>query len=310
MDRAGIVIVTYNSAGHIGRCVESALATGADVVVVDNASSDATVSEATRPGVRILANPDNRGFAAAVNQGIACLNAPYILLLNPDAEIVAGFDALCAACDQPGVAGSSGCLLGTDGRPQTGFMVRRLPTPGALALEALLLNRIWPENPINRRFRALDLDYRAAMDVEQPAGAFLMIRRDAWQRLGGFDEGYFPLWFEDVDFCRRAADAGYRFRYEPRAVAKHAGGHSIPAISMQMRPLYWYRSLLRYTALHFRRWEHRCVCAAVAAGSAMRMLVAVVSGRTLRPVTVYGRVVRLACRMMASAARSKAVEAI
>jgi GT2 family glycosyltransferase len=256
------------------------------------------LSKAARPNVQIIANRENRGFAAAVNQGFACIAAPYVLLLNPDAEIVGGFDALCRACELPDIAGSTGCLLGRDGLPQVGFMVRRLPTATSLALEALLLNRVWPGNPVNRRFRALDLDYGSAMDVEQPAGAFLMVRRDVWSKLGGFDEQYHPLWFEDVDFCRRAVDAGYRFRYIPEAVAKHTGGHSIPGIPMQMKPLYWYRSLLRYSALHFRRPLRDYVCASVIAGSAVRMLVAVLLERSFRPIAAYSKVVRLAGRML------------
>ncbi len=83
------------------------------------------------------------------------------------------------------------------------------------------LNRLWPGNPVNRRYRCLDLDLEAAADVEQPAGAFLLIRRDAWQALGGFDEGFHPIWFEDVDFLKRARDAGYRRAL--RSVARWRG---------------------------------------------------------------------------------------
>src|SRR5262245_46737796 len=209
MGDIGIVIVTYNSVPHIGPCLDAAKVTGADIVVVDNASSDDTTNEVTRRGVRLLANVSNRGFAAAVNQGITALDRKYILLLNPDAVIAGGLDALRRACELPGAAGAGGLLLGGDGRPQVGFMVRGLPTVPALALEALLLNRVWPNNPINRKYRGLDADYSALSKVEQPAGAFLMVRRDVWEELRGLDEGFYPLWFEDVDFCRRAVNAGF-----------------------------------------------------------------------------------------------------
>ena len=126
-------------------------------------------------------------------------------------------------------------------------MVRRFPTPAALILEALLLNRVWPNNPVNRRYRALDLKIDAPAPVEQPAGAFLMVRRAVWEELGGFDEGFYPLWFEDVDFCRRAANRGYLLYYVPAAVAKHTGAHSIPQLTVEMRRFYWYGSLLRFT---------------------------------------------------------------
>ncbi len=165
---------------------------GSEVVVVDNASSDGTVAEVRNRGVRLVANPTNRGFAAAVNQGFSALETRYVLLLNPDAELLGGLKDLCAACDLPGSAGAGGKLLDAQDRPQIGFMVRQLPTPLILTLEALLLNRILPNNPVNRRYRGLQLNYNVRIPVEQPAGAFLMVRRAVWQELGGFDESFFP----------------------------------------------------------------------------------------------------------------------
>jgi GT2 family glycosyltransferase len=294
MTRAGIVIVTYNSARVIGKCLDRALKTGADIVVVDNASSDHTPYEVTRRSVRLIANRENRGFAAAVNQGIRALDTPFILLLNPDAVLCTGIDDLIRACELPGSAGAGGKLIDPDGRPQAGFFARDLPSPAALIFEALLLNRIWPRNPINRRYRRLDLDDSQFQSVEQPAGALLMIRRDVWERLGGFDPRFNPLWFEDVDFCKRAKEAGYTFYYSPKTEAQHDGAHSLSSISLGQRQLYWYGSLLTYSAAHFTAGRHRTVCAAVAAGAALRMLFGCVARRSLAPFKVYGKVVALA----------------
>src|SRR5438445_2602272 len=146
MSCIGIVIVTYNSESEIGACLDAALLTGAEIVVIDNGSSDGTTGEIARRGVRLIANSSNRGFADAVNQGFAALNCPYIVLLNPDVVLQSGLEPLRKACDLPGAAGAGGRLLDSKGRPQVGFMVRRLPTPATLILEALLLNRIWPGN--------------------------------------------------------------------------------------------------------------------------------------------------------------------
>ena len=294
----GIIIVTYNSAGYIGDCFDAAVRTGAEILVVDNASTDGTVDEVTGRGVRILTNGANRGFAGAVNQGIHNIGAEYLVILNPDAYVVGGLEALVAACDRPGAAGAGGQLLGSDGRPQIGFMVRRFPTVASLVLEVLVLNRVWPGNPVNRRFRCLDQDYSVGFEADQPAGAFLMIRRDVWRQLGGFDEKFYPLWFEDVDFCRRAVRAGYRLYYVPEAVAKHTGGHSIPKISVEMRRNYWYGNLLRYTAKHFRPMEARVVCVAVVAGSALRVIVESLLERSFAPVAVYSRVMGFAFRLL------------
>src|SRR5581483_6274040 len=156
MSDIGIIIVTYNSAAEIGPCLDAALGRGADIVVVDNASQDGTIAEVARRGVRLIANETNRGFAATVNQGFVVLNSPYVLLLNPDAVLQSDLTAMCRACDLPDSAGAGGRLVNADGTPQLGFMARRLPTATALALEALLLNRVWPDNPVNRRYRALD----------------------------------------------------------------------------------------------------------------------------------------------------------
>jgi GT2 family glycosyltransferase len=296
MAEIGIVIVTYNSAAEIGACLDAALVTGAEVVVIDNASKDSTIDEVSRRGVTLIANCTNRGFAGAVNQGFEVLNCTHILVLNPDAVLQTALEPLREACDLPLAAGAGGCLLDREGQPQIGFMVRQLPSPLALILEALLLNRLCPNNKVNRKYRGLGLDYRTRFEAEQPAGAFLMIRRDVWRELGGFDEKFYPLWFEDVDFCRRAIDRGYRLYHEPGAVAKHTGAHSIRGLSLEMKRFYWYRSLLTYSAKHFRPMAFRGVCVAVAIGSVVRGVVQSLQERRVGPAAGFGEVVRLASR--------------
>ena len=297
----GILVVTYNSGQEIGSCLDAAIRSGVEIVVVDNASSDRTIAEVTRRDVKFISNLTNRGFAGAVNQGFIVLKKPYVLLLNPDAILQSDLGPLREACELPGAAGAGGRLLDPDGRPQIGFMARQLPTAVTLALEALLLNRVCPNNPVNRRYRGLGLNYETRFQVEQPAGAFVMIRRAVWEELGGFDEGFHPLWFEDVDFCRRAVSCGHQWYYEPRAVAKHTGAHSISSLTVEMRRFYWYRSLLKYSVKHFRPRAFRGVCLAVAAGSVLRMIAETVVERRFKPIAVNGRVVRLASRCFWSA---------
>jgi GT2 family glycosyltransferase len=301
MKDTGAVIVTWNSEAEIGACLDSVLPRVERVVVVDNASSDGTLAEIRqRPAALLVSNPDNRGFAAAVNQGVLALNTPYVLILNPDTVLQSGVEPLVEAANAPGVAAAGGKLVDGQGRPQTGFSVRRFPTVASLCFEALGLNAVWPGNPVNRRYRCLDLDLDSPAEVDQPAGAFLLLRRDAWEALGGFDEGFRPVWFEDVDFLKRARDRGYHVRLAPAAVAMHAGGRSIGRMAPGTRELYWYASLLRYASKHFRIWGWLPVRGAVIAGSAFRMLHGVLSTRRLEPVAVYGRVICLACRGLLS----------
>ncbi len=295
MSESAIVVIAHNSEAVIGACLDSLGQSGAEIIVVDNASADQTRSEVLRrSGVTLLANYWNRGFAAAANQGIQAAAADYVLLLNPDAELVRGLDALVQECRQPDVAVCGGALLAEDGSPQTGFMVRRFPTPAALAFEVLGINRLWPRNPINCRFRCLDLDANAAAEVEQPAGAFLLVKREAWRKLGGFDEIFHPLWFEDVDYCKRAKDSGCRIRYVPSAAARHKGADSVRQLPPSSREGHWYGNLLTYASKHFRCFGFAAVCGAIVLGSVLRTVFAVFRWRSLKPVLIYGRVIRLA----------------
>ncbi len=298
MRDVGIVIVTYNSAAEIGACLDAAMATGAEVLVVDNASSDGTLAEVRQRGAPVVANPVNRGFAGAVNQGIRLVPSDYILLLNPDAVLKGSLEPLRAACAAPGVGAAGGKLVDFQGAVQAGFSVRRLPTPLVLALEILLVNRLWPGNPANWHYRCYDLRYDEPAEVEQPAGAFLMIRRQVWEDLGGLDEQFYPIWFEDVDFCKRLRARGYRVYYEPGSVAVHRGGHSIQKILLENRELYWYGSLLKYAFKHFHSGASRSLCLAVLVGSIMRMAMGIVLQMSLSPVLVYGRVMGLASRYL------------
>ncbi len=303
MPAIGIVVVTYNSEAVIGACLDAALRCGAEIVVVDNASADRTRDEVARRNVRLLANSSNVGFAAAVNQGCRVLDCAYVLLLNPDTVLTTNLEPLVEACDLPGAAGAGGLLVDSSGKPQVGFMVRRLPTPGALTMEALLLNRVWPGNSINRAYRCLGLTYTVRQPVEQPAGAFLMFRRAVWEELGGFDEGFWPIWFEDVDFCRRATDRGYCFYFVPAAVAIHTGGHSIPALRLEKRLIYWYCSLLSYSVRHFHPPGQRAVCLAIITGSLVRAPLEAAIARSLRPFAAYWEVMRLAGGVLLSSSR-------
>ena len=290
------VIVTYNSADVINSCLEALSKMSPDMtaIIVDNASSDNTVDRVrARSGVRLIANPENRGFAAAVNQGAGeASESDFILLLNPDVELLTAVDQLTESARCYGLA--AGRLVDQAGRTQAGFTLRRFPSPAALVCELFGINRLWPSNPVNRRYRCLDRDYDQPGMVEQPAGAFLMFRRDVWKKLGGFDQQFNPVWFEDVDFCRRAVDAGYQIAYVPSVVARHEGGHSVGKIPEGRRATYWCVSLLRYAAKHFQPGAFRWICAAVALSSVPRMVVGMIAGRTLSSVRTYLKIMRFA----------------
>jgi hypothetical protein len=121
-----------------------------------------------------------------------------------------------------------------------------------------------------------------------------MIRKAAWELIGGFDEGFHPVWFEDVDFCKRLQREGLRIVYVPSAIARHRGGHSAEKVTWASRQLYWYGSLLRYAAKHFPASSRRMVSSAVTVACIPRMIAGVLIQRTLTPVAVYSKVMWLA----------------
>ena len=300
MSGVGIVIVTHNSEAEIGPCLDAAMAMDAEVVVVDNASSDGTLEQVSHHRALVIANPTNRGFAAAVNQGVRAIGGDFILLLNPDAVLKTGLEPMREVFAAPEVGAVGGKLVDLNNAVQAGFTVRNLPTPVSLALEVLLINRLWPTNPSNWHYRCYGFNYDEPAEVEQPAGAFLMFRREVWAALGGLDEQFWPIWFEDVDFCKRLRDHGYHVYYEPRAVATHVGAHSIRKILLEKREFYWYGGLLRYGSKYFVTGATRWLCLAVIVGSLLRMALGIVLQRSFKPIAVYRQVMRLAAQCLVS----------
>jgi GT2 family glycosyltransferase len=302
---AGAVIVTYNSGEVILSCLDALaeMAPGMIATVVDNSSTDQTVDLVRRrsvvnPQVKLVANRENRGFAGAANQGFRETAGDPILLLNPDVQLRTPLTPLIEACRTHGLA--AGQLTAEDGRAQAGFTIRRFPTPVCLAFELLGINRLWPGNPVNRRYRYMDRDLNCEGHVEQPAGAFLMARRDVWERLGGLDEDFHPVWFEDVDFCQRAVAAGYGIQYVPQVRGQHLGGHSVRKLPAGRMEVYWYDSLLRYGAKHFRPWPYRGVCLVAVLSTVPRMIAGMFREQSLNPVVSCVQIMRLAVKRLLS----------
>ncbi len=268
------IIIAHNSGAYIEECLHALCDhAGWDIVLLDNASSDNTLARARkfRDRVRIIANNQNRGFSGAVNHCVNSTNSSVVVVLNPDAVAMSGaLDRLAAAIENPSVGAAGGMLVGRDGTPQLGFIFRQFPTLFAMVGETLLVNRFWPTNPWNRRFRCLQADYSKAQLVDQPAGAALAFRREVWQQLGGFDEEFYPVWFEDVDFCRRARNCGWQVVYEPTAVFGHTGGHSVEQLPFPQQQLFWYRNLLRYFRKHHGRVQSLVLRISIAIGMIMR----------------------------------------
>jgi GT2 family glycosyltransferase len=293
------VFITHNSADYIRRAVESCLRQNLSVLVIDNASPDATLAAIPDdPRVKVVANGTNLGFAGGVNRAVRESGEPYLLLLNPDIELLDPVGPLLTAVGENRHSAAAGLLVDLERNPQKGFSFRRLPTPVALAFEVLGINRIWPANPVNRWYRCRDLDPLQPQVVEQPAGACFLFRRVDWERLGGFDEGFYPVWYEDVDFCRRLAISGGTIWFTPQVRVLHHGGHSVQKIELGCRQRFWYGSLLRYAAKHFRPFSRRLVALSVAVAVVPRVMAGSGGGQISSKVSTIKFIWRMAWRCL------------
>ncbi|MCP4229313.1 MAG: glycosyltransferase family 2 protein [bacterium] len=254
MARLSAVVVNYNGGDMVMRCVDSLLAYspdgGIEVIVVDNASDDDSPDKlAARDDITFIRNDKNLGFAAGCNVGLERATGEYLALVNPDLEVGEGLlDALIEFIrDTEGAGIVSPAMERDDGTPIQAH--RRLPSlPLMVGSRKSPLTKLWPDNPITRKFLYLDLDPNKAHRIEMVAGTLMVFSRELCDEIGGLDEGYF-IYVEDADFCLRAARAGYGVYYLPYLVAKHYSGFSTSQRPYSMI-LAHHRSLLRFFFLN------------------------------------------------------------
>jgi GT2 family glycosyltransferase len=243
-----VVIVACNARPYLERCLRE-VGGAADVIVVDNGSTDGT-AELVREHfdhVRLLPR-ENLGFARANNDGMRLATGRYFLLLNPDAWPVGdAIRQLIADADRHPEAGVVGpLLLNPDGSLQRS--VRGFPSLWRLATEYLFLRKLAPRTRVFNAFYGANFDHRSECAAEWLKGAVLLLRREAVEDVGGFDPSFF-VFGDDVDFCYRLRRAGWAVRFTPAARFVHVGGVSTrPQWARMQRELL--RGHLRFFAKH------------------------------------------------------------
>lgn len=225
MSTVDVVIVAYESGEYLARAVASVASEPqvGRVIVVDNGSTDGAPEAvaSAHPNVAVI-RAVNRGFAAGNNIGIAASDSPWVLLLNPDAEMASGslasLVAFASAHPQAAIVGPE--VLNTDGSRQAGSRGLFPTLPSVLALKALRIRqRLKGDRSLAPR--ALDAPTR----VDWITGAAMLVRRAATEAVGLLDDGFF-LYYEDVDWCHRMADADWEIWVEPSASVTHHLGKS------------------------------------------------------------------------------------
>lgn len=255
-----VIIVNWNTGRLLKECLESLAALPeknmmAEVIVVDNASADDSFVQAKGVTIGVpttlMGLHKNIGFAAANNMAIRQRRdkQSHVLLLNPDTRVKSGAVAAglkeLADTARVGIVGLH--LRNPDGTTQPS--VRRLPTLGAFVFLFLKLRRLFPRTALWRRYVWTDFDYSRRQKVEQVMGAVFFIRREVLESVDLLDEKFW-VWFEEVDFCRRAMDAGWHIIYTPAGEVVHHQAASFSQWIGLKRTLPFLQSGLRYARKH------------------------------------------------------------
>ena len=261
MPDLAVVIVNHNAGGYLSRCLGSVLERSGDaeveVVVVDNASTDGSAERAGDdfPSVRVIGTRSNRGFAAGVNIGIRATSAPFVFVLNPDAEIwegtLEGF--LKLARERPRAGAIGPMIRNADG---TAYPSGRIVPSAGVAAGHALLGLLWRDNPYSRAYRMEDWDRSDEREVAWISGAAFLLRREALDEVGLLDERFF-LYAEEVDLFKRLRDAGWRVLFTPELEVLHEGGVSTG--SSRRLHLIHSQSVYRYFEKHHGRGWRRAL---------------------------------------------------
>lgn len=253
-----VIIVSWNVKDLLLQAIDSLTATwegtqeDLEIIVVDNASSDGTpgMLRANAEHVHLLVNKENRGFAAANNQGLAIARGRYVLLLNSDTQVrpkaLQRLIAYLEAHPDTGLVGPR--LLNSDGSVQSSR--RRFPTLPILFLESTWLQKLLPRATLAWYYMA-DVPDDVPQDVDWVTGAAMLVRRETVSQVGPLDEGFF-MYSEELDWCHRIREAGWRIAYEPAAEVVHYGGKSSDQVVAQ-RHIYFQSSKVRYARKYHGR---------------------------------------------------------
>jgi hypothetical protein len=275
-----VVIVNYNAGPLLTACIGAALPQVDEMVIVDNASSDDSLAQLNmhvpdEARLRIIRNHRNLGFAAACNQGAAAAKGDVVMFLNPDCVLDVNavsrlHDVLTGHSEGgPEVAMVGGLLVNPDGTEQEGAR-RAMPTPWRSFVKAFGLSRLSGHFP--RLFFDFHLHNQPLpehpVEVEAISGACMLVRRQAMAEVGPWDEGYF-LHCEDLDWCMRFRQKGYRIVFVPDARITHALG-----VCGRARPIFveWHKhkGMMRFYRKFFRRQYPGILMGLVALGIWMR----------------------------------------
>ncbi|WP_145410975.1 glycosyltransferase family 2 protein [Paenibacillus xylanexedens] len=284
-----IIIVNYNTRELTLDCLasvyESLTSFQYEIIVVDNASHDGSVEAIRRgyPAVKLIANRDNTGFAVANNQGMDIAEGRYILLLNSDTvvqrntlEIMVGF------MDRHPEMGASGCKVILPDGSLDKACKRGFPTPSASFYYAFGISRLFPDQPKYNQYQLGHLSPDDEYPVDCLVGAFMLVRRETIDQVGGLDETFF-MYGEDIDWCYRIKEAGWGIYYYPRTYIVHYKGGS--ARRKPLKITYeFHRAMWVFHRKHYARKYSMFMNASVWLGISLKFTLSLLRSKLSPPI--------------------------
>jgi GT2 family glycosyltransferase len=254
------IVIVYNGIEFLPECLrtltEDLKFTSHELILVDNGSMDGSAEYIKQhyPQVTLVENGANLGFAPAVNIGLEKAHGEYLYILNQDLRFRPGTarTLLERLKTEPELGMIGPGYVYFDGRPHNS--ARALPTYRHVFYRALLLDRLFPHHREFSHWRMGWFDHKEEAYVDQPMGAVMLMPRAVVEKLGPMDET-FPILFNDVDYCRRMKDAGYRLLYYPKAVVEHHVGASTSKRPYRMKVISHF-SMYRYLRKYARWYEY------------------------------------------------------
>ena len=260
-----IIIVSWNVADHLRRCllsIKKFALVSHEVIIVDNNSSDNSQEMVKNdfPEYLLIANQKNVGFAAANNQALSRAEGKWLLVLNPDTVLFKETIQNCLLYLKNNLpVGVLGCkILNPDLSVQPSC--RRLPDLLSQALILLKIHNFYPSLKPIRKYLMKDFNYQETREVDQVMGAFLMTKREVIEKVGFFDPNFF-VWFEEVDFCKRVKQIGYKVMFFHKAKIIHQKGESFKQLMALKAQMNFNKSLAYYFKKNQSSWSYYIILA-------------------------------------------------
>jgi len=257
-----VIIVNWNSGEYIKKCIDSIFSNDNKnfintIFIIDNGSTDASLNKVElNKKIKIIRNKTNMGFSKACNQGFKLSTCTYVLLLNPDTQLLNNTIADCITfMNQNTETDILGCQLLNDKREITPSC-SRFPTAIGVLSDSLGLSKIVP-SLFKPAIILTNWDHKESRYVDQLMGAFMFMRRSIFEKIGYFDERFF-VYYEEIDFSKRVAEKGGKSFFNANIKAIHSGQGTTNSVK-GLRLFLNLRSRLQYAKKHFNYGGYACV---------------------------------------------------